>query len=411
VSTQSDGNWLTVSPTGGTANSTGATLNVSVNATGLTTGARSGQIFITPNGGTTVPIMVSLSVVPPTAVSATPASMSFEYIAGNANPAAQQISVTGTGSNLGFTANVTSGAEWLSVSAASGTAPASLDVRVNPGSLSPGTYTGTIVVAGSGGATGSTTTTVTLKVTAPLPTINRVTNGASFNTGAISAGEIITLFGVAMGPGTIQGATPTNNQYPTTLGGVQVTVGGYPAPLIYVRGDQIAAIVPYEINRPFLANATVVVRYLGQTSNGVTLSQVGAAPGIFTTGGGTGQGAILNSNLSVNSAGNPATKGDVVVLYVTGEGVTNPAGVTGRITTSAPYPQPVSGIVTVTIDGQPATVEFYGEAPGLVAGVMQVNVRIPAGVSSGSVPVVVRVGDASSQLTAAGIGAVTVAVR
>src|SRR6185369_296484 len=115
------------------------------------------------------------------------ATMSFEYIAGNANPAAQQISVTGTGSNLGFTANVTSGAEWLSVSAASGTAPASVDVRVNPGSLSPGTYTGTIVVAGSGGATGSTTTTVTLTVTAPLPTISRVTNRSEEHTSELQS--------------------------------------------------------------------------------------------------------------------------------------------------------------------------------------------------------------------------------
>ena len=246
VSTQSEGNWLSVSPASGTASSTGTTLNVSVNATSLTTGARSGQIVITPNGGTPVQVSVSLNVAAPTAVSATPTTMSFDYIAGNANPAAQQISVTGTGSGLGFTATVTSGAEWLSVSSASGTAPASIDVRVSPGSLTPGTYTGTIVVAGSGGATGSATTTVTLKVTAPLPTISRVTNGASFNAGAVSAGEIITLFGVAMGPAAIQGATPANNLYPTTLGGVQVTVGGYPAPLIYVRGDQIAAIVPYK---------------------------------------------------------------------------------------------------------------------------------------------------------------------
>ena len=273
------------------------------------------------------------------------------------------------------------------------------------------------MIAGTGTATGSTTIPVTLTVSVPLPTVNRITNAASFNTGSISAGEIITLFGTALGPATLTGVPADTTQYPTTLGGVQVTIGGFLAPLIYVRNDQVAAIVPYEINRPaFIANPVVILRYLGQSSNGVNASQAAAAPGIFTAGGGTGPGAILNQNLSVNSAGNPANKGDVVVLYVTGEGQTNPAGVTGKVTTVStvngqPFtPQPVSA-VTVTIDGQPAQVVFYGEAPGLVAGAMQINVRIPTGARSGDLPLVVSVGGIASQTTSTGVGAVTVSVK
>jgi uncharacterized protein (TIGR03437 family) len=67
--------------------------------------------------------------------------------------------------------------------------------------------------------------------------------------------------------------------------------------------------------------------------------------------------------------------------------------------------------VTATIDGYPATVVFNGEAPGIIAGVMQVNLAIPAGASSGAVPVVVRIGDAESQTNANRTGGVTVAVR
>jgi uncharacterized protein (TIGR03437 family) len=78
---------------------------------------------------------------------------------------------------------------------------------------------------------------------------------------------------------------------------------------------------------------------------------------------------------------------------------------------AGPYPKPVSGDVTVTIDGQPATVDFFGEAPNIVAGVMQVNARVPASASSGSVPVVVRVGGVASQINANGVGTVTIAVR
>lgn len=409
VAATSPGNWLSVAQASGT---TPGTVTVQVNAANLSTGAHAGQIVISPNGGQPVQVSVSLTVSPATTVSATPTSMTFSYIAGSPNPAPQQLQVTGTGANLSYSATVTVGSDWLSVTPASGTAPANPEVRVNPVNLMPGTHTGTIVVAGTAGATGSTTITVTLTVTAPLPTIERVTNAASYNTGPISAGEIIVLFGAAMGPATLTGVPSGTTQYPTTLGGVQVTVAGVPAPLIYVRNDQIAAIVPYEINRPFIANPTVLVRYLGQSSNGVTISQSGAALGIFTVGGGSGQGAILNANLSTNSAGNPSDKGAIVVLYVTGEGITNPASVTGRVTPAAgPYPQPATGGVTVTIDGQPATVEFYGSAPGLVAGVMQVNVRVPAGARTGDLPVVVLVGNFTSQLNPQGIGAVTVAVR
>jgi uncharacterized protein (TIGR03437 family) len=65
----------------------------------------------------------------------------------------------------------------------------------------------------------------------------------------------------------------------------------------------------------------------------------------------------------------------------------------------------------VTIDGQPAQVSFYGEAPGLVAGMLQVNVQVPAAARAGDLPVAVTIGAASSQLTASGTGAVTVSVR
>jgi uncharacterized protein (TIGR03437 family) len=406
--------WLTVSPTTGT---TPADISVNVNPTGLTAGAYSGAVVVTPVGGNAVQIPVTLQVTTATTVSASPTSLTFSYIAGSNNPASQSISVTGTGQNLPFSATVTSGSDWLSVSPANGTAPGTVVASVNPGNLTPNqTYNGQIVIAGTGGSTGSTTINVSLAVTAPLPTVSSVVNAASSNTGPISAGEIITIFGTALGPVTPVSAPGSGQDpFPTTLAKVQVTVGGYLAPLTYVSNGQINAVVPYEISRPFIANPTVLVRFNNIASNGVVLPQVAAAPGIFTTGGGTGQGAILNQNGSVNSAASPANKGDVIVLYMTGEGQTNPAGVTGKITTVSATPpltpQPVSGAVSVTIDGIPANVQFYGEAPGLISGAMQINVVVPQGVTSGNPRIIVKIGDASSQLTATGQGAVTVAVR
>jgi uncharacterized protein (TIGR03437 family) len=102
----------------------------------------------------------------------------------------------------------------------------------------------------------------------------------------------------------------------------------------------------------------------------------------------------------LNGPANPARKGDDIVLYVTGEGQTTPPGVTGKVTTLSPTapltPQPVLP-VTVFIDGQSSPVAFSGEAPGLVSGVMQVNVQIPAGIPSGNLPIQVSVGANQSQ--------------
>jgi uncharacterized protein (TIGR03437 family) len=51
----------------------------------------------------------------------------------------------------------------------------------------------------------------------------------------------------------------------------------------------------------------------------------------------------------------------------------------------------------VHIGNQPATVTFYGEAPGLVSGVLQINVLVPAGAGTGAVPISVSIGTATSQ--------------
>jgi len=86
---------------------------------------------------------------------------------------------------------------------------------------------------------------------------------------------------------------------------------------------------------------------------------------------------------------------------MTGEGQTNPAGVTGKVTTvSATPPLTPAPLlpVSVLIGGQPAAaIPFFGEAPGLVSGVLQLNVTIPNNVGTGDLPIVVSVGSNQSQ--------------
>ena len=191
---------------------------------------------------------------------------------------------------------------------ASGTTPATVNVSINTANLTAGigTYNGTVLVAGAGGATGSTTVTVTLNVTAPLPTLTKVTNAASYATGSISPGEIVTLFASdpthPIGPATAAGLAldSTTGKVSTTIGGVQVLVNGYLCPMIYASASQVSAVVPYEIK--ILTSATVLVKFLGQSSNGVLVNVATTVPGVFTANSsGTGPGAIANSNGSTNA--------------------------------------------------------------------------------------------------------------
>jgi uncharacterized protein (TIGR03437 family) len=333
--------------------------------------------------------------------------MTFSYRLGDAAPASQQHTVSGSAA---FTATATSTGNWLVATPTTGTAPGTVNVSINKDNISStGTLNGTVLVAATGGASGSTTVNVTLNVTSLLPTISRVTNAASYATNAISPGEIITLF--ASDPAhPIGPATPAlltldiNGNVATSIGGVQVTVQGYNCPMIYASASQVSAVVPYEVAG--YANVPVLVKYLGQSSNGVLMNVATTIPGLFTANSsGTGPGAILNSDpnsgLSVNTANNAAARGGIVVIYMTGEGQTSPGGVTGKVTTIASPPAPLTPgpllPVSVTIGGQPANWTFAGEAPGLVSGVMQLNVVVPTNIAAGDQPIVVTIGGVPSQ--------------
>ena len=245
----------------------------------------------------------------------------------------------------------------------------------------------------------------------PLPFITGLRNGASGETGPIAPGEIISIFANSNRP---IGPTPgvglqldQNGKVATVLGGVRVRFFGINiyAPLIFVSGVQVNAVVPYEVAG--LTSVSLQVEYLGAVSppfpSGTAPLQVApTSPGIFTADGtGRGQGAILNHDgITVNGPTHPEPRGGVVILFMTGEGQTTPTGVSGKVTTisSAPplTPAPLAP-VSVLINGQPAPIVFSGQAPGLVSGVLQLNVTIPDTVSPGNVPVQVVVGGRSTQ--------------
>ncbi|HYW48895.1 MAG TPA: hypothetical protein VE959_38885 [Bryobacteraceae bacterium] len=239
---------------------------------------------------------------------------------------------------------------------------------------------------------------------APVAAAGSLGNAASYGGGSVSPGELITVFGANLGP--VGGAAlqlDSSGLVSTNLAGARVFFDGTPAPMFYAAAGQVSAVAPYEVaGNPA---ASVLLEYQGQRSAAFSIPVAQATPGLFTSdGSGSGQGAIVNLAGGLNGAGNPAARGDIVILYATGAGQTSPAGVDG-LPASPPLPVPVA-TVEVRIGGVTADLLYAGAAPGYVAGVLQLNVRIPSGITPGAaVPVQLLVGGAASQ------PGVTVAVR
>ncbi len=312
-----------------------------------------------------------------------------------------QVTSTATGSSAPFTASFVAGTggNFLTVTPSSGNTPATLTLAVNAAvsnTLAAGSYTGDVQVSSGTGAV--QTIKVTLLVSpAGTPVVLGITSAGSYQPGAISPGEIVTIFGNGIGPATPATGTaaqPTaNGTVPTTLAGVSVTINNVPAPLIFVAAGQINAVVPYEVAGQ--TSVPVVVQTNGTPSAAFTVPVTTTTPAIFSLSqNGSGQGAILNNaDLSVNGASNPAAPGTVIAIFATGEGQLVPAGTTGCINGGTlPLPKPV-GNVSVTIGGQPASPILYaGEAPDSPCGVIQINATVPANLAAGPQPVGLTIG-------------------
>jgi endo-1,4-beta-xylanase len=230
-----------------------------------------------------------------------------------------------------------------------------------------------------------------------------IVNAANYAGGAVSPGEIVTLFGAHYGPADLAKLQyDADGRIATSLAGTQLLFDGVAAPVVYALTGQSSFIVPYGVQNQ--ASTTIQYVYQGTSSNSVTLPVAPTIPGLFSIdSSGKGPGAILDAAYQLNSAANPAKAGDVVLLYGTGAGALTPAATDGALV-GATLPQPV-GAVTVQIGGKDATVSYAGGAPGLTNALLQVNVQIPAGLAPGPQPIVLKVGAASSPAT------VTVAVQ
>ncbi len=145
--------------------SSGSTLTVSINPSGLTATSYTGTITVSA-GGATQTINVFLTANSGTgAVTASPSQLTFTYFPGSSLPVNQTIAlISNTGSTITFTATPSSTTGWLQVTPTSGSVFSgnnALTVSVSPSGLGNGSYSGSILVSSS---LGSVTIPVLLNV-------------------------------------------------------------------------------------------------------------------------------------------------------------------------------------------------------------------------------------------------------
>lgn len=405
VATFGSGGWLIVEPNAGL---TEATITVRVNTQNLAPGTYEGEVVITSSGAINSPrrIPVTLSItrpLPNLAVSV--GNVPFTFQTGGAVPQAQAVQVTSSGDPIPFsvTTATTSGGSWLFVSSNSATTPATLNLSVNPAGLAGGNYSGTITLSSQGAANSPVTINVTLAVSqVTVPVVTAVTNAASFQPSSVSPGLLVTLFGTGLGPTQLAG--PVVNQqslFETTVSGVRVLFDNIPSPIVYVSSVQSSVVVPYEVAGR--ATVQMIVEVQGVRSAPLQLRVVDAAPGIFMAANST-NAAALNQNNTVNSPQNPVARGTYIVLYCTGEGLVTPPGINGQVI-GTNLRRPLLP-VRVRIAGQEVTPAYAGSAPGIVSGVIQVNVLVPENApTGGAIPIDLLVGNFASA------PGVTIAIR
>ena len=236
--------------------------------------------------------------------------------------------------------------------------------------------------------------------------VDSINNAASNQFLGIAPGEIVTLKGLGFGPAQLVSAHAGGDGfYPTQLSGTSVQFNGVAAPLLYTSATQVAAVAPFGVAGP---TVEITVTYRGQTSVPATIQVFAAAPGLFTADGtGAGQASAINQDGTINSASNPAPIGSVISLYATGGGQISPAGVDGQVSTLPLARQSLPVLVSIGQQIVMTQLQYAGPAPGVIAGLMQINVPLPIGLETGSaVPVAILVGYVSRSQSN-----VTIAVR
>jgi uncharacterized protein (TIGR03437 family) len=218
-------------------------------------------------------------------------------------------------------------------------------------------------------------------ITTPSFTSASIVNSASGTGGLIAPGELVSIFGLALGPQ--NGVQAAAGNLTASLGGTIVSVNGSPVPILYSSYYQVNIQIPYSVQP---GSAKIQVQGPSGSSGTLSVDVLSSAAGVFTSQtNGRGPALALNQDGTVNSASNPAKAGSYISLYATGLGAVTPPVTEGTVapTTTLSY---TNAVVTAVVGGLSAPVQFAGLAPGYV-GLYQINVQVPSTTPSGTVRV------------------------
>ena len=219
----------------------------------------------------------------------------------------------------------------------------------------------------------------------PAITAGGIVNAASFQTG-VAPGSWLTIFGqnLAAASHALTSADLADGKLPTNLNGVSVQINNQQAYLSYVSPAQLNVQAPADTS---LGSVPVTITNSAGTSD-VTMALLATVlPGLFKIGN---YAAAVRADGTVVSGSVAVKPGEIISLYGTGFGATNPAVAPGTLIQTA---VPLSGMVTVTIGGVAAPVAFSGLS---AAGLNQINVTVPT-LGNGDAEVIAQVNGVRTQ--------------
>lgn len=228
-----------------------------------------------------------------------------------------------------------------------------------------------------------------------IVTENGVLNGASFQPG-IAAGSWVSIFGANLSASTRiwRADEIVGGRLPTELDGVKVTINNQPAAVYFISPTQLNVQAP---SGDALGSVAVQVTTAQGASNTVTAEMRAFAPAFFAfdpenrkyaASQHTDFSLVAKPGLFAGVTTRGARPGEVILLYGTGFGPTQPAVPAGQVVTT---PAPLANPVTVRIGGAVAEVSFAGLTG---AGLYQLNVKVPETLADGDAAVVAEVGGA-----------------
>ena len=381
--TQSGGNWLTLSATAGAVGDSG--FNVSANPTGLAPGLYLGSITIqSATTADSLTITVSLTVVGNVSVSVTPAQPApFLFQTGvtatNSPALTQTLSVSATGGSTTFTVALSPPVTWLVLSPLNGTVgslPATLTLTATPQGLAPGTYTTSVVVTPQNG------TALT-----PVPISLIVSNNSLIQ---LATGTVTFVAGFGS-------ASPTDQTVALTSFGsgssIPFTAGSDSSWLtVSPTAGTVPAILTLHINQAGLNTGTYTGRITVRPTNGDTYSET----------------ILVNLTVS-NTASISVTPPIVYFSYQPSQGqpsaqtfqVVAPGGAAVPITVSTLTTTCGSNWITASSSSgaTPASVSVSitttGMNPGICSGSVLIRYDSGLGLTNATVPVTVAVSNNS----------------